>query len=132
MSPATPRRGDFSRPRTLVGDRRLELRADGRLKSPLQGALTDASDPAMPPAAFPRRGDFSRPRTLVGERRLELRVDGRLKSPLQGALTDASDPAMLLAAFPRRGDFSRPRTAITGLPFIPVLRAAQAVSRMAT
>ena len=82
--------------------------------------------------ATPRRGDFSRPRTLVGDRRLELRADGRLKSPLQGALTDASDPATLPAAFPRRGDFSRPRTAITGLPFIPVLRAAQAVSRMAT
>ena len=65
MNPATPRRGDFSRPRTLVGDRRLELRADGRLKSPLQGALTDASDPAMLLAAFPRRGDFSRPRTVL-------------------------------------------------------------------
>ncbi len=34
-------------------------------------------------------------------------------------------------AIPRMGDFSRPRTPITGLPFIPVLRAAQAVSRMA-
>ena len=31
------RRGDFSRPRTSVNERRRVLRADGRLKSPLQG-----------------------------------------------------------------------------------------------